>query len=186
MERRAREHVPALAGILSVLSLALVFGAVLQVFPPDAIPRAPTWLVAAIPHANALVSLAAIGTITAGWRYIRRGEVRKHRAAMIASLALFVTFLVLYLYKVTLTGPTTFPGPDPIYRFAYLPLLAVHIGLAIVCVPLLYYVFLLALTRPVGDLPNTLHRRVGRVAASLWLVSFALGIVVYALLYLVY
>ena len=61
-----------------------------------------------------------------------------------------------------------------------------HIGLAIVCVPLLYYVFLLALTHPVGDLPNTLHRRVGRVAASLWLVSFTLGTVVYLMLYVVW
>jgi putative membrane protein len=68
----------------------------------------------------------------------------------------------------------------------YLPLLAIHIGLAIVCVPLLYYVLLLALTRPVTELPETPHRKVGRVAASLWLISFTLGVVVYAQLYLIY
>ena len=143
-------------------------------------------MLAAIPHVNAVVSLAAIGTIGAGWRFIRRGEVGKHRTMMLTSLVLFVTFLVLYLYKVTPTGPAPFPGPDLVYRFAYLPLLAIHIGLAILCVPLLYYVLLLALTHPVAELPKMNHRKVGRVAASLWLVSFALGIVVYALLYLVY
>lgn len=186
MERRVREHVPALTGVLSVISLALVFGAALQVFPPDAIPRAPAWVLDAIPHVNALVSLFAIASITAGWRFARRTEFRKHRATMLASLVLFVTFLVLYLYKVTISGPAPFPGPVFVYRFAYLPLLAIHVGLAIVCVPLLYYVLLLALTRPTSALPDTDHRRVGRVAASLWIVSFALGIVVYALLYLVY
>jgi putative membrane protein len=186
LEGRAREHVPALAGVLSLVSLALVFGAVLQVVPAGSIPRAPAWLIDAIPHVNAFISLAAIGTIAAGWRYIKRNETAKHRASMLASLLLFVAFLVLYLYKVTLVGPTPFPGPETVYRLVYLPLLAIHIGLAIVCVPLLYYVLLLALTRPVAELPNTPHRKVGRVAASLWLISFALGVVVYAQLYLLY
>lgn len=185
-EGRAREHVPVLTGVLSAVSLALVFGAVLQVLPTGSIPRAPAWLIDGIPHVNALISLAAIGTITAGWRYVRRGEIAKHRASMLASLVLFVAFLVLYLYKVTLLGPTPFPGPETVYRLVYLPLLAIHIGLAIVCVPLLYYVLLLALTRPVTELPETPHRKVGRVAASLWLISFTLGVVVYAQLYLIY
>jgi putative membrane protein len=35
-------------------------------------------------------------------------------------------------------------------------------------------------------LKGTVHARVGRVAASLWLVSFVLGNAVYALLYVIY
>jgi putative membrane protein len=83
-------------------------------------------------------------------------------------------------------GPATFPGPDPVYRTVYLPLLAVHILLAVVCIPLLYYVLLLAATRPVSALVDTAHARVGRVAAALWILSFVLGNVVYAMLYVVY
>ena len=105
---------------------------------------------------------------------------------MLGSLGLFVTFLVLYLYRISLDGPAPFPGPVVVYQFGYLPLLAIHVTLAIVCIPLLYYVLLLALTRPVAELPRTNHRRIGRIAASLWLVSFSLGIVVYLLLYVVY
>lgn len=186
MELRARNHVPALTGLLSVVSLALVFGAALQVLPVGTLPRAPAPVLAAIPHVNAVISLLALGTITAGWRAIRRGDVDLHRAMMLVSFGLFAVFLVLYLYKVALEGPAAFPGPDAVYRFAYLPLLAIHVGLAVLCVPLLYYVLLLALTRPVGEIPRTRHRRVGRIAASLWLVSFVLGVVVYALLYVVY
>jgi putative membrane protein len=99
---------------------------------------------------------------------------------------LFATFLVLYLYKVVVAGPASFPGPESVYQFVYLPLLAIHILLAIVCIPLLYYVALLALTRPISEVFDTNHRRVGRVAASLWLISFVLGNVVYAMLYLVF
>jgi len=185
MQLRVRDRVRELTAVLSVVSLALVFSAVGGVVPAAVLPRVDP-LVAAVPHVNAVASLAAIGTITYGVHSVRRGRVASHRRAMLASLVLFVTFLVLYLYRVSLEGPTPFPGPDPVYRFVYLPLLAVHILLAIVCIPLLYYVLLLAVTHDVADIPETPHPRVGRVAATLWLVSFALGLVVYALLYVVY
>jgi putative membrane protein len=185
MEIRARNHVPALAGLLSVVSLALVFGAVLGAFG-GTLPRAPDAVIETIPHVNAVISLIAIGTIASGWRAIRRGAVRRHRTLMVVSLVLFVAFLALYLYKVAIAGPTAFPGPEMVYQFVYLPILAVHILLAMVCIPLLYYVLLLALTRPIAEIPLTNHPRVGRVAASLWMVSFALGVVVYLLLYVIY
>ncbi|WP_247009299.1 DUF420 domain-containing protein [Halorientalis litorea] len=186
MELRARDRVPELTGLLTVVSLALVFGAVLNVIPAAALPQAPEWVLAAIPHVNAVVSVVAIGTILAGVRAIRRGNVTRHRAAMVTTLGLFAVFLALYLYRVSLEGPTDFTGPAVVGQFVYLPILAIHILLAIVCIPLLYYVVLLALTRPIEELAETAHRRVGRVAASLWLVSFALGTVVYLLLYVVW
>jgi putative membrane protein len=186
MELRARRHVPALTVLLSVVSLALVFGAVLGALPVDGLPRASSAVLDAVPHVNAVVSAAAIGTIALGVRAIRRGDVRRHRTLMLVSFGLFAVFLALYLYKVALTGTAPFPGPEVVYRFVYLPVLAIHVLLAVVCIPLLYYVALLGLTRPVPDIRASNHRRVGRVAASLWLVSFALGEVVYLLLYVVY
>jgi len=182
----ARDRVPELTVVLSIASLSLVFGAVLGAVPRAVIPHAPAGVVAAIPHVNAVVSTVAIGTIASGVAFARRGEFGRHRAAMVLSAVLFALFLVLYLYKVVLEGPATFPGPDAVYRQVYLPILAIHILLAVVCIPLLYYVLLLATTRPIGALRDTAHARVGRVAASLWLVSFFLGDVVYALLYLLY
>jgi putative membrane protein len=182
----ARDRVPELTAILSLVSLALVFGSVLGAIPRGAIPRAPEPVLAAIPHVNAAISALAIVTIAAGVAFARRGAFRNHRAMMLLSAALFAAFLVLYLYKVALEGPAEFPGPETVYRRVYLPLLAIHILLAIVCIPLLYYVILLATTRPISALRDTAHARVGRVAAGLWLVSFVLGNAVYALLYVVY
>ncbi len=183
MQSRVRRNVGTLTAALSVVSLALVFAAAGRVVPAETIPRAPGAALTAIPHVNAVVSLAAIGTILAGVRAIRRGDVVRHRRLMLSSFALFATFLALYLYKVALTGPRGFSGPAALETYLYLPLLGIHVLLAIVCIPLVYYVLLLAYSHPIHELAETNHPRVGRVAASLWLVSFVLGEAVYVLLY---
>ncbi|MGM0715898.1 MAG: DUF420 domain-containing protein [Halobacteriota archaeon] len=181
----AREHVPVLTALLSIASLALVFGAVFQVIPTTTLPRFGALLVA-IPHLNTAISLSAIGTILLGVREIRRGNVDRHRGFMLASFALFAAFLLLYLYRVTLVGPSDFPGPNAVRTYIYLPFLAIHITLAVICIPFVFYALLSAGTRSVSEIYGTNHRRAGRVAASLWLVSFSMGIVIYALLYHVY
>jgi len=183
MERLVRERTGVVTALLTIVSLALVFGAVLRVGPATALPAAPTWLLEAIPHVNAVISATAIGTIVWGIRAVKGGDIRRHQRLMSATFALFVTFLVLYLYRVSLLGPSDFGGPAAIETFVYLPILAIHILLAIVCIPLVYYVLLLAYSYSVAELPNTAHPRVGKVAAGMWLVSFALGIVVYTMLY---
>ena len=183
----ARERVPLLTALLSIISLALVFGAAGGVIPQSAVPNVPAWVLEAIPTINVLISITAIGTILTGVRAIRRGAVDRHRVLMITSFLLFAAFLVLYLYRlIALGGSQPFPGPETIERFVYLPVLAVHILLAVVCIPLLYYVLLLAMSHSVGELYKTRHAQIGRIAATLWLISFSLGIVVYVLLHIVY
>ncbi len=187
MEYVPRERVRLLTGVLSVVSLAVVFAAAGGRIPSSSVPAAPEWVIETIPLVNAVISAAAIGTITMGWRAIRRGKIERHRVAMMASFGLFVGFLVLYLYRLTVTGgPQPFPGPETVYQFVYLPLLAIHILLAVVCIPLLYYVLMLAFSRPAAELARTSHARVGRIAATLWLISFTLGIVVFVILHVIY
>jgi putative membrane protein len=185
LRSRAGENVRALTAALSVVSVGLVFAAAGGAVPATVVPTVPA-LVAVIPHVNVVLSLAAIAAIVAGVRSIRRGEVDRHWRLMVAAFLLFLAFLVLYLYKVVVAGTAAFPGPDAVYRFVYLPTLAVHVLLAVATLPGLYYVLLIGLTRSPAAVRETPHRRVGRVAASLWLVSFLLGIAVYAMLYVVY
>lgn len=182
-----RDRVGPIATVLSVVSLAVVFAAAGGRIPPSVVPAAPSWVLETIPQLNVAISAAAIVTILVGWRAIRRGNVDRHRLAMVVAFGLFVLFLTLYLYRlIAMGGPQPFPGPDAIYRFVYIPILAIHIGLAVLAVPLVYYVLLVAIATPIERLPRTPHARVGRVAASLWLVSFSLGIVVYLLLHVAY
>jgi len=185
MQLVSKKQVPLLTAALSIVSLGLVFSAVGGIVPSWLLPRSQA-LIDLIPHLNASISLAAIVTIVGGWRAIQRGDVDTHRRRMLAAFVLFGAFLVFYLYRVSLEGPTDFGGPDAVYQFFYLPMLAIHILLAIICVPLLFYVILLAVSRPVAEIYQSRHRSVGQIAAVLWLVSFTLGIAVYGLLYVVY
>lgn len=186
MQNWARNNVPLLTAVLSVVSLALVFGAVGGVIPDALLPRASDAVLAAIPHLNAAISAAAIATIVLGWRAISRGEVRRHRRFMLASFGLFTAFLVGYLYRLVLVGTAEFPGPEAVYTFVYLPFLGIHVLLAIVCIPFVFYALLLAATRPYEELYHTRHAQVGLVAAVLWLISFAMGIGVYLMLHHVF
>ncbi|MDZ5810895.1 DUF420 domain-containing protein [Halorubrum sp. AD140] len=179
----ARENVPLLTALCSVVALAAVFGAVGGAIPSAVLPRASDAALAAIPHFNAAVSATAIATILFGWRAISRGNVRRHRALMLTSFGLFVAFLAAYLYRLIHVGTAEFPGPETAYTYLYLPFLGIHILLAIACVPFVFHALLLAATRPYEELYHTRHAQVGLVAAVLWLISFTMGIGVYVMLY---
>jgi len=185
MQLAARDRVRELTAVLSVLSLAIVFGTAGGFVPSGSLPRIDG-LVAVVPHLNAALSALALVTIAVGVRAIKRGNVTRHRAAMATTTLLFLSFLALYLYRIALEGTTEFPGPETVYQFVYLPTLTIHILLAVVSIPLVYYVLLLAVTRPVSAIRTSPHPAVGRVAATLWAVSFALGIVVYLMLYVLF
>ncbi|MFW5949862.1 MAG: DUF420 domain-containing protein [archaeon] len=180
-----RRHVTLLTVVLSTFSLALIVSVAGGIVPADIVPAGPQRLVGSLPHLNAAISVLALIAIGTGVRAIRRGEVETHRRRMLLAFGLFVVFLLSYLYRLVLAGTTTFAGPT-VLEPVYYTLLAVHIGLAMVSLPLVYYVLLLAYSYDVVELPSTNHAAVGRVAAGLWSTSFALGIVVYLVLYVVF
>lgn len=186
MQGFVRDRTGVVSAILSVVALAFVFAAAGQQIPKAVLPEGPEWLLDAIPHVNVVLSAAAIGTISAGVYAIRNGNIDRHRQLMVTSFGLFSAFLVLYLYRVALLGPHDFGGPETVYQFVYLPTLGIHILLAVICVPLVFHALLLAATRPIHELPQTRHPTIGKAAAVLWLISFALGIVVYIMLYVLY
>lgn len=168
----------------SFIAVSIVFIVAGGLFPAEVLPKAPDQLIDAIPHVNVVISLLAIVAIIAGWRWIREGDIYRHRIAMVTAFILFVTFLTFYLYRLAiLGGPAPFDGNEVVYRFVYLPILTMHILLAVICVPLLFDALALALTTSIERLPTTRHPTVGRFAASLWIISFLLGIGVYLILY---
>ena len=93
----ARKHSLGVAGALSAVALGLVFAAVGGLVPDSVLPRAPTAVLEAIPTLNAVVSLAAIATISLGVRAARRRDLETHRRYMLTSTGLFGAFLVMYL-----------------------------------------------------------------------------------------
>jgi len=138
-------------------------------------------------HAIAVVNAAATVCLLAGWRYIRRNEVSKHAASMTAAFALILLFLVLYLPKVGGGGEKRLVDsvPDPI-ALGYFAMLAIHIVLSAVAMPVVIYAFLLGISHTPTELRETNHARIGRIAAASWVLSLVLGVVTYVVLNHVY
>ena len=102
---------------------------------------------------------------------------------MPSALGLISLFLVMYVTRIFLGGIKEFSGPESIYYYVYLPVLIVHLTLSIICIQPVLYVALIGFTHRIENIPRTRHRLVGRVAVSSWILSLALGLVVYVMLY---
>ncbi|WP_101296310.1 DUF420 domain-containing protein [Halegenticoccus soli] len=181
-----KEHPRAVTALLSVLGYGIVVGTFLGFVPESVFPELTLAQVNLLADAIAVVNTVTTVLLVAGWYWIRTGEVRKHAAAMTSSFALILLFLVLYLTKIGGGGTKEFVGPEAVY-YAYLLMLAVHIVLSIVAVPVVLYALVLGLTHTPEELRrDTPHRRIGRIAAGSWILSLALGVVTYLLLNHVY
>jgi len=180
-----KDHPLAVTAVLSVVGYALVIGTFAGVVPGSVFPDLSLAEVNLLSDAIAVVNTAATILLVLGWRFIRRGEVKKHRAAMLSAFSLILVFLVLYLTKLNGGGTKEFVGPTLPY-YAYLAMLAVHILLSMVSVPVVLYAVVLGVSHTPAELRETAHARVGRIAAAAWITSLALGVVTYLLLNHVY
>ncbi len=136
-------------------------------------------LLAAHPLAttNAVLNTIATLLLVAGWVFIRQGNWRAHRAAMIAAFAVSAIFLVCYLTYHYLVGHVPFRGQGPI-RTVYFTILISHILLAVTVPILAIWMFVLAFR---GRWEA--HRRLGRITLPIWLYVSVTGVVIYLMLY---
>ena len=185
MARPARDHPLAATVLLSILGYALVIGTFLGAIPDGVYPNLSVEMVNRLADAIAVVNATATGLLVLGWRAIRRGDIDRHRRAMISAFVLILVFLVLYLLKVGGGGTKEFVGPQMAF-YAYLAMLAVHILLSVVAVPFVLYQVVTGLSHPVHEIPQTRHARVGRIAAGSWIISLTLGVITYLLLNHIY
>jgi len=183
-----KEHVTAVTVLLTIAGYGLVaatFAGLLPIYP-DIGERGVNLL----GHAIAVVNTTATITLALGWYYIRKGEVTRHRNLMITSFVLILLFLLLYLPKVGGGGEKEFVATAsyafvPVWEWvrpAYLAMLAVHILLSVLAMPVVLYAIMLGATHTPSELTETPHRRVGRIAAASWILSLVLGVVTYLLL----
>ncbi|WP_246999624.1 DUF420 domain-containing protein [Halosolutus gelatinilyticus] len=177
--RRLRNRPLGTTVLLTVVGYALVIGTfVLEIpFYPD-LTNAQIHLLS---HVIAIINTMATVLLIAGWYWIRTGKIEKHRLAMTGAFGLILLFLVVYLLRVGGGGEKYFVGPDSVY-YAYLIMLAIHIILSIVAVPVVLYALILGLTHTPAELRGTSHARIGRIAAGSWILSLVLGVVTYLLL----
>lgn len=122
---------------------------------------------------NALSAILAV----AAWTRIRRKDVPRHRALMLAALGSSTCFLIGYLTRIALYGDTHFRGVSWT-RPLYFVLLGSHVVLAAVIVPLIGRTVYLALRRRFDA-----HRRIARFTLPLWAYVSTTGVLVYLMLY---
>lgn len=182
-KRRVKDNPRAATVVLSILGYVLVLGTFAGLLPIYPELERPT--VDLLSHAIAVVNTVALTALLLGWRWIRAGEIRKHRAAMLTSFTLILVFLALYLTKVGGGGEKHISAAGLPY-YAYLVMLAIHILLSVVAVPVVIYAVVLGLTHSPAELRETAHAKVGRWAAGAWSLSLALGIVTYVMLNHIY
>ena len=126
-----------------------------------------------LPLVNAVLNgLSTIALVT-GFHEIRQRCVLQHRASMFAAFFFSSIFLVSYLVNFTLHGETKFDRLNPWWPF-YWKLLASHIFLSAVALPLILITFFLSLT---GRFPA--HKRLARYTFPIWLYVSITGVVVY-------
>lgn len=130
-----------------------------------------------LPTLNACLNATSAAFVLLGYRFIRRRQVRAHRACMLAALAASAAFLVSYLYYHSQVGSVAFQGRGWI-RPVYFAILLSHTVLAAAIVPLV----LLTLRRALREQYEG-HRRIARWTLPLWVYVSLTGVVIYLMLY---
>jgi putative membrane protein len=187
-----KNHPLAVTALLSIVGYALVIGTfsgVLGIFPD--ISRDTVLLFS---DTIAVINTLALTALLVGFYFIRRSAVRRHRAAMLTAFSLIMVFLVIYLWKVgggfekeiVINEGQFLAAYAGLIRPAYLIMLAIHILLSAIAVPVVIYPVVLGLTHTPAELTETAHARVGRIAVASWSLSLFLGVVTYFLLNHVY
>jgi putative membrane protein len=133
--------------------------------------------IAALPTLNAILNATSALCLVAGVIAVRRAQVSRHIACMIAATAASALFLVSYLTYHAHVGSVRFAGQGAL-RAAYLAILISHAVLAVVVVPLVLRMIQLAVARRLPE-----HRRLARVTVPVWLYVSVTGVVVYWMLY---
>ncbi len=135
------------------------------------------------PHLNAALNGLSGVFLVLGFYFIRRGQINKHRAAMLTAFTLSSLFLACYITHHALRtyffglGPTKFTG-EGVVRTIYFTILFTHTILATVIAPFI----LVTLWRALKG-RFEIHKKLARFVFPVWLYVSITGVVVYLMLY---
>jgi putative membrane protein len=166
-----RVHPLTYVGSLVASAAAALFLIWLVYFKPAAAEQ-QAW-VAYLPWCNAFFNSLSAYQLVRGWRAIKARQIPQHRYHMLAALASSSLFLVSYILYHSLHGDTKFPKDLGWIRLLYLAILASHVSLSILVLPVILTTFALAF---LGKF--SVHPRFGRVALPVWLYVSVTGVII--------
>ena len=130
-----------------------------------------------LPTLNAGLNTLATVFLAAGYWWIRRGDMRRHKACMLGACGASAAFLTSYAIYHWHVGSVPYTGQGWV-RPAYFTILITHVVLAAAIVPLVALTLLRALR---GSFER--HRRIARWSWPLWMYVSVTGVVIYLMLY---
>ena len=164
---------PAIAAILAISATATLFLFWLIYIHPAA---ATSEQFAFLPALNAILNGCAAISLLIGYTFIRARKIKQHRVAMITAFGFSTLFLISYILHHALHGDVRYPAHAAL-RSVYLPILASHIILSTVALPMILVTFFFSLS---GRIPQ--HRRIARWTFPLWLYVSITGVITYVML----
>jgi putative membrane protein len=165
---------PAIAAILAISAGATLFLFWLIYVHPAS--DAGSTRLAFLPALNAVLNGLSATALLIGFTFIRARRIAAHRASMMTAFGFSTLFLVSYILHHALHGDVRYPAHAAL-RSVYLPLLASHIVLAVIALPMVLVTFFFSLT---GRIPQ--HRKIARWTFPLWLYVSVTGVITYVML----
>jgi putative membrane protein len=163
----------AIVGILALSAAASLFLFwLIYVHPASASSREYAFL----PALNAVLNGLSATALLIGFTFIRARRIEAHRASMITAFVFSSLFLVGYILHHALHGDVRYPV-HAAFRTPYLWLLASHILLAVIALPLVLVTFFFSLS---GRFPQ--HRKIARWTFPIWLYVSITGVLTYVML----
>ncbi len=133
-----------------------------------------------LPTLNACLNGTATVLLTAGFICIKTGREKAHRGCMIAAFSVSILFLIFYvLHKYLVQGVHTPFAGDGFWKSFYYGMLASHIALAMLIVPLVLTTLILAIRDQ-----RERHRAWARWTFPIWYYVSVTGVLIYCFLYL--
>ena len=130
-----------------------------------------------LPALNATLNALATVLLSAGYLFIRRRQIERHRFCMIGAFSVSCLFLASYLVYHYHVGSVPFTKQGWI-RPVYFTILITHVVLAAAIVPLA----LVTLSRALQERFDR-HRAIARWTLPLWLYVSVTGVIIYWMLY---
>jgi putative membrane protein len=165
-ERGALLAIVGVSAVACVLLLALVY----EKKPHGA---APAWA-DMLPWVNASMNALCATLLVLGVRAIKRGDRALHAKLQRGAFAASTVFLISYVTYHWLHGDSKYTGP---IRALYLGILASHILLSVVALPLVLTTFFFALTGRFAQ-----HKKLARITFPVWLYVSVTGVIIVLML----
>ena len=129
-----------------------------------------------LPALNALLNGLCAIALCAGLYFIKTSQPGSPSNEYAAGLRFLFRLSISYILNHALHGDTIFPGHGPV-RVLYLSILASHVVLSVVALPMVLTTFFFSLTGRFA-----MHRRIARWTYPIWLYVSITGVVVFVFL----